>query len=102
MAHGHDFVFRLVVLKTSEGYLTKTGFTHDITSPDMGDLTMNMGMLSMDKECRLGINIRYPNNMCFDEFIELYTKEIHLPFTCNLRFDIVTEAEKLKELYNLD
>lgn len=27
----------------------------------------------------------------FDEFIDLYTKEIHLPFTCNLRFDIVTE-----------
>ncbi|HOZ89073.1 MAG TPA: radical SAM protein [Bacilli bacterium] len=27
----------------------------------------------------------------FDEFIELYTQEIKLPFTCNLRFDIVTE-----------
>lgn len=35
MAHGHDFAFRLVVLKTSQGYLTKTGFTQDITSPDI-------------------------------------------------------------------
>lgn len=35
----------------------------------------------------------------FDEFIELYTKEIRLPFTCNLRFDIVTEehVRKMKE-----
>ena len=35
----------------------------------------------------------------YDEFIELYTKEIRLPFTCNLRFDIVTEetVRKLKE-----
>lgn len=35
----------------------------------------------------------------YDEFIELYTKEINLPFTCNLRFDIVTEetVKKLKE-----
>lgn len=44
----------------------------DITSHDMGDLTMNMGMLSMDEECRLGINIRYPNNMVFEEFIEKF------------------------------
>ena len=43
MAHGHDFAFRLVVLKTSEGYLTKTGFTHDITSPDI--LILNAGSL---------------------------------------------------------
>lgn len=35
----------------------------------------------------------------FDEFIDLYTKEIRLPFTCNLRFDIVTEdtVRKMKE-----
>ncbi|HOZ53797.1 MAG TPA: radical SAM protein [Bacilli bacterium] len=28
----------------------------------------------------------------FDEFIELYNKEIKLPFTCNLRFDLLTES----------
>ncbi len=35
----------------------------------------------------------------FDEFIDLYTKEIKLPFTCNLRFDIVTEdvVKRMKE-----
>ncbi|HOP65722.1 MAG TPA: radical SAM protein [Bacilli bacterium] len=35
----------------------------------------------------------------FDEFIDLYTKEIKLPFTCNLRFDIVTEdtVRRMKE-----
>jgi anaerobic magnesium-protoporphyrin IX monomethyl ester cyclase len=35
----------------------------------------------------------------FDKFIDLYTKEIHLPFTCNLRFDIVTEdtVRRMKE-----
>lgn len=27
----------------------------------------------------------------FKEFIELYRQEIHLPFTCNLRFDILDE-----------
>ena len=42
----------------------------------------------------------------FDEFIELYEKEIKLPFTCNLRFDIVTEdsVKKMKEAgcYTID
>ncbi len=42
----------------------------------------------------------------FDEFIDLYTKEIHLPFTCNLRFDIVTEdtVKRMKEAgcYTID
>ena len=42
----------------------------------------------------------------FDEFIDLYTKEIHLPFTCNLRFDIVTEdtVRRMKEAgcYTID
>lgn len=42
----------------------------------------------------------------FDEFIDLYIKEIKLPFTCNLRFDIVTEesVKKMKEAgcYTID
>lgn len=42
----------------------------------------------------------------FDEFIDLYTKEIHLPFTCNLRFDIITEdtVRRMKEAgcYTID
>ncbi|MDD4772572.1 MAG: radical SAM protein [Eubacteriales bacterium] len=32
----------------------------------------------------------------FDEFIELYKKEINLPFTCNLRFDVLTEDTVIK------
>ncbi len=42
----------------------------------------------------------------FDEFIELYKKEINLPFTCNLRFDVLTEdtVKKMKEAgcYTID
>ncbi len=33
----------------------------------------------------------------FDEFIELYKKEIHLPYTCNLRFDVMNE-ETVKKM----
>ncbi len=32
----------------------------------------------------------------FDEFIELYKKEIRLPFTCNLRFDVLTEETVIR------
>lgn len=42
----------------------------------------------------------------FDTFIEMYKAEIHLPFTCNVRFDILTEdhVRKLKEAgcYTID
>jgi len=42
----------------------------------------------------------------FDKFIELYKKEIHLPFTCNVRFDILTEdtVRRMKEAgcYTID
>ena len=30
MAHDHSFAFRMVVLKTLQGYLTKSGFTKDV------------------------------------------------------------------------
>ena len=35
MAHDHGFALKLAVLKTSSGYLTKVGFTQDVTSPDV-------------------------------------------------------------------
>lgn len=42
----------------------------------------------------------------FNEFIDMYIKEIHLPFTCNLRFDVIKEEDvkKLKEAgcYTID
>ncbi|HBR31766.1 MAG TPA: hypothetical protein DD733_06750, partial [Clostridiales bacterium] len=42
----------------------------------------------------------------FDKFIELYKKEIHLPFTGNVRFDILTEdtVRRMKEAgcYTID
>lgn len=42
----------------------------------------------------------------FDKFIELYKNEIALPFTCNLRFDIMTEdtVKRMKEAgcYTID
>ena len=49
--------------------LPKQGWSHVLA---IVNVTMNMGMLSMDEECRLGINIRYPNNMVFEEFIEKF------------------------------
>ncbi|MBQ7647285.1 MAG: radical SAM protein [Clostridia bacterium] len=42
----------------------------------------------------------------FDTFIEMYKKEIGLPFTCNVRFDVLTEdtVRKMKEAgcYTID
>lgn len=42
----------------------------------------------------------------FDQFIELYKKEIGLPFTCNLRFDVMDEetVRRMKEAgcYTID
>lgn len=43
MAHSHEFAFRLVVLKTSEGYLSKSGFTKDVTSQEV--LVINAGQI---------------------------------------------------------
>lgn len=43
MAHSHEFAFRLVVLKISQGYLSKAGFTQDVTSQEV--LVINAGLL---------------------------------------------------------
>ena len=46
----------------------------DITDKEMGDLTMNMGLLFMDKDSSsLYINIRYPHNLDYPKFIEDFT-----------------------------
>ncbi len=43
----------------------------DITDVEMGDLTMNMGILEMNKdEASLYINIRYPHNLDYPKFIK--------------------------------
>ena len=47
----------------------------DITDAEMGDLTMNMGLLDMNKEsASLFINIRYPHNLDYPKFIEKFSK----------------------------
>lgn len=47
----------------------------DITDKEMGDLTMNMGLLMMDeKDASLFINIRYPHNLDYPKFIDDFTK----------------------------
>lgn len=47
----------------------------DITDKEMGDLTMNMGILKMDNDnAKLAINIRYPHNLDYEEFIAKFTK----------------------------
>ena len=46
----------------------------DITDKEMGDLTMNMGILEMNKdESSLYINIRYPHNLDYPKFIKDFT-----------------------------
>ena len=46
----------------------------DITDKEMGDLTMNMGLLLMTKEeACLAINIRYPHNLDYPKFISDFT-----------------------------
>jgi len=45
----------------------------DITDKEMGDLTMNMGLLEMDNISKLGINIRYPHNLDFEKFYESFS-----------------------------
>lgn len=47
----------------------------DITDVEMGDLTMNIGLLKMDNESKLGINMRYPRNLEFDKFYEEFKKQ---------------------------
>lgn len=47
----------------------------DITSDEMGDLTMNIGLLKMDDNCELGINIRYPNVLDFDKFVKEFKEK---------------------------
>ena len=42
----------------------------DHSTQDMGDLTMNIGLLKMDNESRIGIDIRYPNGIDFDKFMD--------------------------------
>ena len=41
----------------------------------------------------------FPKTDWFDKFIDLYKEKIHRPFTCNLRFDILTEdtVRRMKE-----
>lgn len=38
------------------------------TDKEMGDLTMNMGLLEINEKSFLGMNIRYPHNLNFEEF----------------------------------
>ena len=46
----------------------------DITDKEMGDLTMNMGLLEMTKDkASLCINIRYPHNLDYPTFIKDFT-----------------------------
>ena len=45
----------------------------DITDKEMGDLTMNMGLLEMGDISKLGINIRYPHNLDFEKFYESFS-----------------------------
>lgn len=57
----------------------------DITDKEMGDLTMNIGLMEMTDKCTLGINIRYPKNLDFDEFyknLQDKAKEYGLEVEC--------------------
>ena len=78
----------------------------NITSPDMGDLTMNMGVLEMNDKCKLGINMRYPNNMDFETFknkFESIAKEYGLDVKVlgNVKPHYIDpQSEYIQTLYN--
>ena len=45
----------------------------DLHTEEMGDLTMNMGILEISDKSILGINIRYPKGLDYDKFIEKFS-----------------------------
>lgn len=47
----------------------------NITDEEMGDLTMNIGLLEMKENSKLGINMRYPRNLNFDYFYHEFSKQ---------------------------
>ena len=62
MAHSHEFAFRSVVLKTPQGYLSKSGFTQDVTSQEV--LVIRAGLLGglwASKQSRLEMFKEYFN-----------------------------------------
>ena len=61
-------LIRFINEKLDNSRLKSMGLNH--TSADLGDLTMNIGLLKMNDEARIGIDIRYPNGMDFDKFLE--------------------------------
>lgn len=48
-----------------------------ITDKEMGDLTMNMGLLEIDDKSKLGLNIRYPHNLDFKEFYKKFENKVN-------------------------
>ncbi len=47
----------------------------DCTDPEMGDLTMNLGLIEMNDDVRLGLNFRYPKNLNYDKFISEFKRQ---------------------------
>lgn len=47
------------------------------TSEEMGSLTCNMGIINIEKEGQIGLDLRYPIGFSFDRFIEVMKKEAH-------------------------
>ena len=68
----------------------------DFTSPDLGDLTMNIGLAKFDdNESRIGIDIRYPNGLDFDEFFEKFQKETE-------RYGLKAEIKSCTKVHYVD
>lgn len=58
----------------------------NITDKEMGDLTMNMGLLEINQGAKLGLNIRYPHNLVFDDFYKSFEESVKkYGLTCILR-----------------
>lgn len=47
----------------------------DFSTEEMGDMTMNIGLISTGEVMKAGLNIRYPKGFDFDYFIKEFTKE---------------------------
>lgn len=70
---------------------TGKGLGIDVNSVDMGDLSMNVGIIRMDEKISITLDIRYPNNTTGDELIakmKQAIKDSGLDMTLTVKKDV--------------
>jgi len=68
----------------------------DYSTSDMGDLTMNIGLLNIDRsESRVGLNIRFPKGLDSKKLIEGLEKKAN-------EYELCVEVKSLSEAHYID